>query len=247
MNIRRPLKSVLSAALAMLFCGFLAVSSVDAQTSKKKKTTKKTTPNVVTPIRQQTEPQIVSRADDFPNPNQTVVTEIQSVDENQTETVDDKMNQVSSSISELSARIKSLESTQKNEYDEKQKRLLLNLDILTRAEQRVESLRKQLFEAIEKQNVAQSRLDQLEYELKPEMVERYSALSGSLKPEAVRDARRQMLEKERANLRSLLTQIETNRASLELSVQRADLMVEKLRAKLEKDINDALIDDENPQ
>lgn len=232
--------------LAALVFGLFFAFQVEGQT-KKKKTKKATTQPVVnsTALSQQTLPEIISRADDFSNENQTVVTENPTVE--QTETADEKIEKVNSSISDLNGRIKSLESTQKNEYDEKQKRLLLNLDILTRAEQRVEALRKQLFDIIEKQNSAQSRLDQLEYESKPEIVERYSALTGSLKPEAVRDARKQMLDKEKANLQSLLQQIETNRASLEESVRKADFLVLKLRSKLEKDIENALNEETGDQ
>jgi hypothetical protein len=60
----------------------------------------------------------------------------------------------------LNARIKSLESGSRNQYDEKQKRLLLNLDILSRAESRAESLRKQLFEIVEKEATVRTRLEQ---------------------------------------------------------------------------------------
>lgn len=247
MNNQQKLKNTSFAAFAFLLCGFLLISSAEAQTSKKKSTKKATQNVVITPIPQQSVPVIISRADDFPNGSQVVAADSQTIQQNETDAVDDEMEKVSSSIGELSRRIKSLEAMQKNEYDEKQKRLLLNLDILTRAEQRVESLRKQLFEIIEKQNAAQSRLDQIEYESKPEIIERYSSLTGSLKPENVRDARKQILEKEKANLQSLLTQIETSRASLEENVRKADLLVEKLRFKLEKDIDEALTDPDDQQ
>jgi TolA-binding protein len=236
-------KNVFLAVFAASFCCLVLTFQVSAQT-KKKKSKKPNQPVVLTnPVSQQTLPVIISRADDFPNGNQVVVTENPSVQqETEADTVDEKMDKVNSSLNKLNTRIKSLESTQKNEYDEKQKRLLLNLDILTRAEQRVEALRKQLFEIIEKQSGTQSRLDQLDYELKPEIIERNSALSGSLKPESVRDARKQALEKEKQNLQGLILQVDANRVSLELSVQKADLLVEKLRFKLEKDIDDALTD-----
>jgi len=242
------LRNISFAMFAALFCCVILTFQINAQT-KKKKNRKPAQPVVSTnPVSQQTLPVIISRADDFPNGNQVVVTENQPIQqETEADTVDEKMDKVNTSINKLNTRIKSLESTQKNEYDEKQKRLLLNLDILTRAEQRVEALRKQLFEIIEKQSGTQSRLDQLEYELKPEVIERNSAMTGSLKPESVRDARKQALEKEKLNLQSLILQIEANRASLELSVQKADLLVEKLRFKLEKDIDDALTEPDDQQ
>ena len=130
-------------------------------------------------------------------------------------------------------------------YDEKQKRLMMNLDILTRAEQRTESLRKQLFEMIEKENTVKTRLDQIQYDSRPEMIERSAQLVGSLRPEEIRDNRRKSLEAERTNLQGLLNEIQINKANLNTNLLRADAMVEKLRTKLEKEIDDALIEDED--
>ncbi len=147
-------------------------------------------------------------------------------------------------VAELTERIRKLEAGQNSTYDEKQKRLLLNLDILTRAEQRSESLRKQLFEMIEKENSVRSRIDQLEFESRPEIIERALQLAGSMKPEDVRDNRRKSLNAEKANLNSLLTEIQSTRASLSLNFLKAEQMVEKLRVKLEKDIDDSFLKDD---
>jgi hypothetical protein len=149
------------------------------------------------------------------------------------------------SVADLEARIKLLESSKKNDYDSKQKRLLLNLDILTRAEQRAETLRRQLFEMIEKQNTIQIRIEQLTYDMQPAMIDRYAGLIGSLRPEEVREARRKSLESEKRNLDSLMAQIALSRKSLEDNVFKADSLVEKLRNKLEKEIDAALAEDED--
>ena len=141
------------------------------------------------------------------------------------------------------ARVKKLESTQKNDYDEKQKRLLLNLDILTRSEQRAEALRKDLFEMIEKENAVKSKLDQIEYDIRPEMIERTLQLAGSMRPEEIREMKRKSLLAEKANMQAIMVQIQATRANLATNVEKADALVEKLRTKLEKDIDDALADD----
>jgi hypothetical protein len=126
--------------------------------------------------------------------------------------------------------------------DDKQKALLMNLDIITRAEQRADALRKQLFEMIEKENTIKTRLEQIEYDIRPEVVERSVQIAGSMRPEEVREARRRSLAAEKNNLQSLLTEIQSTRTNLASALQRADQMVEKLRFKLEKDIDDALED-----
>ncbi len=79
--------------------------------------------------------------------------------------------------------------------------------------------------------------------MRPENLERSAAFAGSLRPEDIRDQRKKSLDAERKNLDSLLTQIQDNRAVLEQSVQKADALVEKVRAKMEKEIDDALADD----
>ena len=146
-------------------------------------------------------------------------------------------------IKDLNDRLKKLEASQGSTYDDRQKRVLMNLDILTRAEQRADSLRKQLFDMIEKENNIRTRLEQIEYDIRPEVIERTLQMAGSLRPEEVRENRRKSLAAERTNLQSLLTQIQATHTSLETSLQKAEQMVEKLRARAEKDIDDSLQQD----
>jgi hypothetical protein len=234
-------------ALSVLACVFVSFVAADAQTGKRK--TRRTAQPIVSSTPAQNMPMVISRMEDIPseNPAETQTQVAESVAQPPAETVDDKIDASNKRIKELTTRIKSLESTQKNEYDEKQKRLLLNLDILSRAEQRSESLRKQLFEIIEKESTVKSRIDQLDIDSRSENLDRTSALSGSLRPEEIRDQRKKSIDAERKNLTALLTQIQSNRAVLEQSVERADLLVEKVRAKMEKDIDDALTVEDKPQ
>ncbi|CAN5135075.1 hypothetical protein BH20ACI1_BH20ACI1_07240 [soil metagenome] len=224
-------------AIVVLLCLFVSVSIADAQTNRR--TIRPTVSP--TPPPTQTVPEIISRASDYPNTTQIIVPENQPVEA--LTTLDEKIDKFNTRLKEMNTRLKSLESTQKNEYDEKQKRLLLNLDILTRAEQRAESLRKQLYELIEKENSVKSQLERVEYNLRPEMIERSATFAGSLRPEEIRDQNKKSLETEKAKLDSLLLQIQANRANLEANVQKADDLVEKVRTKTEKEIDDALAED----
>jgi hypothetical protein len=179
--------------------------------------------------------EIVSRADDYVS--------VPVPQTSQAEKRADATASESEIVKELTERIKKLEASQKVDKDEKQKRLLLNLDILTRAEQRTESLRKQMFEMIEKENAIKARLDQLDIDMRPDVIERALQLNGSMRPEEVRESRRKTLNAEKANLQSLLTEIQNTRSNLSLNLQKAEAVVEKLRAKLEKDIDDSLVED----
>ncbi|MGI9054653.1 MAG: hypothetical protein ACR2F2_02490 [Pyrinomonadaceae bacterium] len=224
--------------IAFYVAGF---SEINAQTKKRSRSS--IPQPVATPVASQTLiiPEIVRRADeiDLSDPNV-------STDENQTVENQPDANVLQIKIDALNAKIKLLESGKKGDADAKEKKLLMSLDILSRAEQRTESLQKQLYEVIEKENAVKARIEQLTYDMRPEMIDRNVAFAGSLRPEDLRDARRKSLESEKTNLESLVAQLQSNRAKLEQSVERADFLVEKIRLKFEKEIDDALTDEEQP-
>lgn len=147
-------------------------------------------------------------------------------------------------MADLENRIRTLETLNAKDADAKQKRLLLNLDILTRAEQRSETLRKQIFDLLEKESDIRSKMDRVDYELRPESIDRNIAFAGSLRPEELRATRRKSLESEKANLQTLVNEIIRTRGNLEATLVRSDALVEKLRTKLEKEIDIALEDDQ---
>ena len=147
-------------------------------------------------------------------------------------------------IRDLNERVKKLESGQTSAYDESQKRMLMNLDIITRAEARTESLRKQIFELIDKENTIKTRMDQIDFDIQPAIIERNLGLQGgSMKPEEYRENRRKSLDAERRNLDTLLTSVQNTRTNLENNLLRAEQILDKLRAKLEKDIDDSLVEE----
>jgi predicted nucleic acid-binding Zn-ribbon protein len=213
---------------------------MSGQTNRRRRTSTPIPAPTATPLT--SEPQVISRADEFPDANSQAI----PPDPNEIRPGSGADTVSVGTLEELGNRIKNLEAARNAkpvDPDEKQKRLLLNLDILTRAESRSESLRKQVFEMIEKENTVKTKIDSLQYDLRPEVIERSTAMVGSLRPEEIRESRKKSLESERLNLQNLLTEIQRTRSSLEISLQRADALVEKLRAKFEKEIDSALEDD----
>ncbi len=217
------------------FCVFLIAPDAFGQGTRRKRVP------VPTPTVLPGEAQIISRAEDFPDTGTVRATK---ADDKKADVSDPDEN--SKSIDDLRSRVAGLESSNKKDKDEKQKRLLLNLDILNRAEQRSESLRKQLFEMIEKESTIKTKLDIIEINIRPEAIEREVAFAGTLRPEALRDLKKKQLEAERSNLQALLTEVQKTRASLDVNLRRSEEMVEKLRLKFEKEIDDALADDQLP-
>ncbi|HEY6119629.1 MAG TPA: hypothetical protein VIV66_06710 [Pyrinomonadaceae bacterium] len=112
-------------------------------------------------------------------------------------------------------------------------RTMLDMERLTRAEQRAENLRTQQLDTETKLADVQARLDQIEFAVKPENIERETAGYGSTHPEETREARRRQLEAERSRLQAQVRLLETNRSRLETAVANADAEVDLLRRRLE--------------
>ena len=230
--------------LAAALIAFVSLSDASAQTKKKKKrVTHRATATKPQPQQTGGDAGVISLADQYQDGSSQIIDPSTAPTATPSPELPDETTR---RLRDMQSRIKKLETGNKpNDEDEKQKRLLTNLDILTKSEQRAEELRKQRFDLIEKENTIRQRLDQIDVEMRPEMIERSVATVGSMHPEELREAKRKSLDGEKRNLQSLLTEITATRSNLDQSVQKADALVEKIRAKLEKDIDDAL-DPNNP-
>ncbi|MDT5063626.1 MAG: hypothetical protein QOH63_4085 [Acidobacteriota bacterium] len=116
---------------------------------------------------------------------------------------------------------------------EQQQRTLVDLERLSRAEQRAETLRAQQRDVQEKEGNLSARMEQLEFDLKPENIERSVATFGSTHPEDARDARRRALESEQTRTRAQLDLLATSRQRLDTAIVNADMEVDKLRKRIE--------------
>jgi len=219
----------------------LSTAAISGQGTRNKRTPPVTPATTPTPL--PGEAQVISRASDFPDIDPSTLKKAEDRDVDGTQAAADENARV---IAELRSRIDGLEAVKKNDQDEKQKRLLMNLDILNRAEQRSETLRKQFFDLMEKENTVKTKLDLIETNLRPEAIEREVAFAGSLRPEALRDLKKRQLEVEKTNLQAFLTEIQKSKVSVDQNLQRSESMVERLRVKLEKEIDAALADEPQP-
>jgi len=228
--------------LAVLFA--LSVCSIDAgaQSRRKRRVRRVRRPAVVRPVvtnpaialpgsEQATGPdgeRIISTADQSsPESSQTSEESVPARNKNSTKTGNDGVQQT---INNLSNQVERLNDklTQMQEND----RTLIDMERLTRAEQRAESLRTQQIDVESKLADLQSKLELIEYSLKPENIER-SAGYGTVHPEEARDTRRRQLENERTRAQAQVRILETSRTRLETAVQTADLEVDTLRRKIE--------------
>jgi len=141
----------------------------------------------------------------------------------ESETMQQTITTLSNQVNRLSDKLSSMQEDD---------RYLLDMERLTRAEQRAEQLRSQLFDVQSKIADAQARLEQIEYALKPENIERTTQNYGTVHPEEARDARRKQLEGEKSRVTAQLNLYESGKNRLETSVASADSEVDLLRAKL---------------
>ena len=219
------------AAVFGVIC-FAGIGEASAQTRTQTGPAGRVTPTP-TPRPLSGEAIIISRADEL------------MADEKPAAEDEERERNSSETVEELRLRIAALEAERSKDTEAIQRRLMMNLDILSKSEQRSDLLRKQLFEMVEKENSVISKLDSLQIEIRPEMIERSVAVAGSLRPEELRESRRRQLESEINNLQSLLTEIRRNRSSLELNLQKAEDLTNRLRDRVELEIEKALSEIEN--
>src|SRR5689334_17614477 len=135
------------------------------------------------------------------------------------------INNLSNQVNRLNEKL-----TQMQEDD----RYQLDMERLTRAEQRAEQLRMQLIDVQSKIADLEGQLEQIDYALKPENIDRATQGYGTVHPEEAREARRRQLESQKARVDAQLRILQTSRTRLETSVANADNEVDLLRAKLEQ-------------
>ena len=237
--IRNYVKVLIAACLVVSFC----LVEADAQTRRKKRTRKPapaapkpviTNPTIAPPDASKTpadtgDVKIISTAD--PNKEASSDT-LQGWKPKVTAPVPTEEEETQSTLKTLTNQVNRLNDklTQMQEDD----RYQLDMERLTRAEQRAEQIRGQLMDVQSKIADFEARLEQLEFALRPENIEASTAGYGSTRPEAARETRKKQLEGERGRVQAQLKLAETSRSRLEVAVANADMEVDNLRAKLEQ-------------
>jgi len=135
-------------------------------------------------------------------------------------------------LREISDKVVASGSSQGGSQNDRTNRLALSLEILTKAEQRAEAMRKELLERIEREATLRSRLAVNDEDIRPENIERALNPIGSTRTVEMRDTRRRVLENDRKGFESLLVLTSQSRVRLEDDVRQADALVAKLRQRL---------------
>jgi len=237
--IRNYVKVLIAASLVVSFC----LVEGNAQTRRKKRA-RRTTPAAPKPVitnppiappegtktpAESGDVKIISTADGTKEPTSDT---LQGWKPKVTAPAPTEEEETQSTIKNLANQVNRLNDklTQMQEDD----RYQIDMERLTRAEQRAEQIRGQLMDVQAKIADFEARLEQIEFALRPENIEASTAGYGSTRPEVARDTRKKQLEGERGRVQAQLKLAETSRSRLEVAVANADMEVDNLRAKLEQ-------------
>ena len=231
--MQRFVRSVAALVILVVVLG-LGFIEADAQTRRKRRSRRVPRPVITNPTITPTEegsaaePKVISTADEVTTEGDQVG-EITKPRKKKPGSGDEDMQQT---INALSNQVNRL--TDKLTQMQGNERSLLDMERLTRAEQRSESLRSQQLDAETKLADLQSKMDQIDYALKPENIERVTSGYGTTRPEDARDSRRRQLESEKARLQAQIRLLETSRTRLETAVANSDAEVDLLRRRLQQ-------------
>jgi|RhiMetdeSRZDD1v2_1073273.scaffolds.fasta_scaffold233486_3 chromosome segregation ATPase len=233
-------KHIFLTALLVIFA--LCLIEVGAQTRKKRRTRRTQKPVITNPTitpadktGSTSEEKIISSGDENPSQYEGTANSETRKAGSQKKTLTEQ-EQMQETITTLSNQVNKL--TDKLSQMQDDQRSLLDMERLTRAEQRAETLRNQLTDVQAKEADLQAKLEQLEYALKPENIERVVSMYGTVHPEDAREAHRRQLEAEKLRTQNQLNQVTMSRTRLESAIATADAEVDRLRQKLEKNSAD---------
>ena len=105
-------------------------------------------------------------------------------------------------------------------------------DLLMKEEQRAEALQAQILDATEKEGPLQTRIDQLEDQLRPENIDQALAGVGSMRPEEAKEALRRRFSNEKRRVQTQLDLLHQSQARLQASLATADASIQRLRLRL---------------
>ncbi len=229
---------LIAVLVAISFC----LIDATAQTRNKRRPRRAARPVITNPVITPAEEQqttesgekIISTADETPDAetdetNQTAKTKPKkgktaAKPAGEDEDIQQTINGLSNQVNRLNDKLSQMQETDQ---------ALMDMERLSRAEQRAETLRSQQVEVESKLADLQSKLEDTEYNLKPENIERGMATFGSTRPEEAREARRRKLESDRTRILAQVKILETSRIRLESAVATADGEVDLLRRRLE--------------
>src|SRR5882672_8319230 len=216
---KRSIRQIAIAVLALFIIAGVSLVDSNAQRRKRKRRSRPSAPRITNPAIYQPSPSdnANSNASDAVNNSESTNANTQSQDQQ-------TIRSLSSQVDRLTEKISQMDEAQRS---------LVDLERLSRAEQRASSLRSELRDVQAKESDLQARAEEIDYALKPENIERSVAGYGTTHPEELREQRRRQLESEKQRLQKQLDQLAISHSRLDEAIATSDAEIDRLRKKLD--------------
>lgn len=143
-------------------------------------------------------------------------------------------------ISRIATSVQSMTKTLKDFVDkfakvegislsEKQAKLVVGMQLLVQAEQRVAVQQKHQIDLVEKESQLRARLAQIDIDLDQQGIDRSVQFEGGLRTPEIKENRRRTLMAEKASVQAVMTQLQSNLQDISGSVREAQALVQRLR------------------
>jgi hypothetical protein len=219
----KSMRRLLLVVLSVLLIGLFLVDSSAQRRRRRQRARRPSTPRITNPPIYQP----ATTAEMNANANTAVSSEESTTTPPATEdpsAMKETIRTLSTQVDKLTNKISQMEESQRN---------LVDLERLSRAEQRSAALWTELRDVEAKQTELQARAEELTYASKPENIERSISGYGTTRPEELREQRRQQLQNEKLRVEKQLQQLAANHTRLEQAIATADAEIERLRKRLD--------------
>jgi len=131
---------------------------------------------------------------------------------------------LSNQVDKLSDKLNDMQTSQQS---------MVDLERLSRAEQRSSQLRNELRDVQSKKADLEGHLEQVENDLKPENIERAAAGYGTTRPEELRAQRQKALENDRTRTRQQIDLMTVSESRIQQAIATSDMELDRLQKKLD--------------
>lgn len=213
-------KLVIVVLAIVLMTGLL----VDSAAQKRKRTRRRaSTPKITNPEIYQPSPAENSNSSEAP------ATDNSNANSNSTPSEDPEsmkrtIRTLSNQVDKLGDKLNEMQTSQQS---------MVDLERLSRAEQRSSQLRTEFRDVESKKADLEVHLEQLENDLKPENIERAVAGYGTTRPEELRAQRQKSLENDRTRTRQQIDQLTASESRIQQAIATSDVEIDRLQKKLE--------------
>ena len=201
---------------------------VDSAAQKRKRTRRRPSgPKITNPEIYQPSPMDNSNTNSSDNsaaPNANANANVNASQSEDPESMKRTIRTLSNQVDKLNDKLNDMQASQQS---------MVDLERLSRAEQRSSQLRTELRDVQSKRADLEARRDQLDNDLKPENIERVVAGYGTTRPEELRAQRKKQLENDRNRTQQQIDQLTASESRIQQAIATSDVEVDRLQKKLE--------------